>query len=484
MSSNNNNNSNNNNRLKRPDVQVRDRKLDVLRTQLKKIDAEIDAVKKEIDGVSLPQRDADEKQKTMDNLKTIMKDQSDLKKQRNDIFKDIERLNASIKKKNLDISNNYNTKKNARYNSSSEIKQRITEIDDMIESGELPLVEERKLVKELQSLNKLNKDLALVEPIKKSIEQDRAKITELKAKLNSDYNPKELSNKFDENQKKLNNIQQGSKSVYDKRQVLFNKRSLLYKKKDDIRAGIRQIQNDFDAEFRSFRAKLEKERLRREEDQKLAKLIELRDNQLDVLKEKLTHAKTPAFSTEIDAIENALEILDPTYTKPKKSLFNDNSANDATINKINNLTPVNNGDLVPMKSGKDDSFSRVPQSKSKKHKKKGANTTQAPSGTQFFLEPTMIALLAELDVTVPTSKDEAATTIEQLKKKNEEFLEKQDEQTEINIKVVETEIAKLDLAFKQKEEEIKAELAKKRAAEQAEKEQQQKAETEATATEN
>ncbi|CCH61464.1 hypothetical protein TBLA_0E04090 [Henningerozyma blattae CBS 6284] len=479
MADNNNNNSNNKNnyqRIKRPDTQVRDRKLDVLRTQLKKIDVEIATIKKQIDSYQIPEAEQEKRKKLHDQTKSIIKTQAQLKTKRNEIHESIKALDASIKRKNNEINDKIG-KKN-KYQTTAEIKQRINDIEDSISSGDLTLVEEKLLVKEMQSLNKINKDLLLVEPIRKSIEQDKTKITELKSQLNA-MNPKELSSKFDETQKDLNDIQSKTQSIYDKRQSLFNKRSTLYGKRDEIWSKIRTIQDDFDNEFKSYKQKLEKERLKREEDEKLSKLIQARDIQLDKLQERLSHAKKPAFTFEIEAIENSLQALDPTYVKPTKDFFESNDPNNLSINKHVAIKTVEDDTLVPIK--KQEVFTNTPQSKSKKHKKKAHNNAPASSTAdasgKFTLEASLIAVLAELDVTVPTQKEDAPKTIEQLKAKHEEFLTKQDEQTEKNIAAVEAEIAKLNLAFKTKEEQIKKELAEKRAKEQAE------AEAKAVATE-
>ncbi|CCE61960.1 hypothetical protein TPHA_0B02880 [Tetrapisispora phaffii CBS 4417] len=426
-------NKNNNNKIKRPDVAVRDRKLDTLNVQLKKIDNEIAILKKQIDQTQVNDVQQDERNKLNTKTKEIIKTQAELKTKRNAIFENIKLLDSQIKRKTAEIdeklgSSSAAKKNKSRYNSAADIKLRLVEIDEAISSGELSLVEEKLLVKESQQLNKLQKDLSLVEPIKKSIEEDRSKIAEMKEELNA-MNPKELSSQFDEAQKQLNALHEKTQGVYDKRNTLFNKRSLLYNKRDEIYQQIRKIRQDFDNEFKAFRSKLENERLKREEDEKLSKIIEEKEEKLSKLQDKLLHAKQPAFTFEIEAIENSLTVLDPSYVKPKKEIFEQESslATSAPVRKVEN-------DLVPIKKENDDIFYNTVPSKSKKFKKKNQNK-QAQAATlsadgKFSLEPTLIATLAELDVTVPISQDDVSKTIEQLKKKHEDFVARQDEQTE------------------------------------------------------
>lgn len=450
-------------KYKRPDVGVRDKKLETLNAQLKKIDNEVAILRKQIDQNQVGDSTQQERKKLQEQTREIIKTQADLKSRRNAIHDNIKQLDGHIKRKTAEINDKLGRK--AKYSTPGEVKQRISEIEDQISSGDLSLIQEKLLVKEMQSLNKLNKDLVAIEPIKKSVDQDKIKIAELKEELNQ-LNPKEVSAKFEQTQEKLNSLQSKTQGVYDKRQVLFNKRSALYKKRDEIYAEIRKIRADFDNEFKSFKQKLEKERLKREEDQKLSKLLEEKDVAVGDVQERLNHAKLPAFTYEIEAIENALTVLDPTYEKPKKNIFGD----EVKTNGPQPAKKVEDNGLVMVTKKTDDIFSNTAPSKSKKHKKKNQSNGQKASITEsadgkFSLEPTLIATLAELDVTVPISKEEIATAVEQLKKKHEDFLSKQDEQTDQNIAAVEKELKDLELDFAKREEQIKKELEAKRSQE-------------------
>ena len=467
-------NNNNFQRIKRPDVSVRDKKLDTLNVQLKKVDQEIALLRKQIDQYQINDKTANERKTLLDENKEIIKTQANLKSRRNNIHDTIKQLDAQIKRKTNEINDKVG-KKN-QYNSLPAAKQRIAEIEDIIGSGDLSIVEEKMMVKEMQSLNKLMKDLALVEPIKKSIDADKAKIAELKEQL-STLNSREISNKFEQNQKKLDELQASSQAVYDKRQALFNKRTALYKRRDEIYAQIRQIRTDFDNEFKAFKNKLEKERLKREQDQLLSKVLEEKEGALSKLQEKLTHAKTPAFTYEIEAIENCLVLLDPTFEKPKKNVLSE--LTDRSLDTKTNIRKVEASDLV-MVEKKDDGYTNTAPSKSKKYKKKSKSKTTANQGEttifskidgKFSLEPTLIATLAELDVVVPISNDDVSKTVEELKTKLEDYRSRQEEQTTKNIASVEEEIKECKAKYEAKEEKIKKDLEEKRLKEQQEREQ-------------
>ncbi|CAR22691.1 Bfr1p [Lachancea thermotolerans CBS 6340] len=457
--------------VKRPDVGARDKKLDVLKSQLKKIDTEIASLRKQIDQQQVASGAQDQRSQLQNELRGIIKTQSDLKSRRQAIHDQVKALDAELKRKKTQIGAKVGGK--SQYQSVDDIEARKRAIDADISSGELSLVEEKLLVKELQSLNKLARDLQAIEPIRKSMEDDKSRIAALKQELN-ELNPKEVSGKFETTQKKLNDLQSKNQTLYDKRQTLFNKRSALYKKRDEVYAQISQIRSDFDNEFKAFKHKLEKERLKREEEQKLSKLLEEKDAVVGKLQEKLTHARQPAFTYEIGAIENVLCVLDPSYVKPAKHTLEvpaDSNVAKAPVRK------VEADDLVPIVKEKEEFFAMG--TKSKKNKKKQGSSSQSPASSgKFSLEPTMIATLAELDVTVPLNKEEVPKTIEQLRAKHEDFTARQDEQTEKNIAEAEAKLKELDLEYAKKEENVRKELEEKRAKEQEQEQEQGQTEQE------
>lgn len=468
--------SKNNQRIQRPDVAVRDKKLDTLNVQLKKVDQEISLLRKQIDQYQISDNKKNERKALLDENKEIIKNQADIKNRRNNIHDSIKQLDAQIKRRNNEISDKLG-KKN-QFASVAAAKQRINEIEDIIGGGDLSIVQEKLMVKEMQQLNKVMKDLQLIDPIKKAIEADKAKIVELKEQLSS-ANARELSNKFEENQKKLDDLQNNNQSLYDKRQTLLNKRTALYNKRDEIYAQIRNIRADFDNEFKAFRSKLEKDRLKREQDQLLFKLIEEKDAAIGKIEEKLIHAKIPAYTYEIGAIQNSLLFLDPTYVRPKKNDIS-NISDDKSLNEVTTIKKVEANDLVLVAVDENkDSFHGTAPSKSKKFKKRQQKTEQQKTITEvdgkFLLDPTLIATLSELDVTVPISKDDIPKTVEDLKTKLEDYSSKQDEQTEKNVSAVEEELETIKAKYAAKEEEIKQKLEERRAKEQEQREQKEQA---------
>lgn len=467
MSQNNtsNNTSGNYKRIPKPDVSVRDKKLELLNNQLKKLNLEIDSVRGKIDK-SMNSSDNTKRTELTDKLKEIIKVQSDLKQKRNGVFDSLKNLDANLKRKQAEIDSKLNgVSLNKKFQSIDDINNRLEQIEQDMSTGDLSIVEEKILVKEMASLNKLKKNFVLVQPIKVEIDQLKIEISNLKNQLNTELNSKAVSQEFEKTNNELNELRSSQSTEQNAKNLLFNKRAALYAKRDEIYSKIKTIREDFENEYASFKLKLEQEKVKRNEENKLNKLLEQKETDLSKLNEKLIHAKNPAFQQELSSIENVLLVLDPSYEKPKpKSLFPTNTTTTTTSTTTTTNTP---GKLTPIVSKKFESTIVVGGGKKgKKNKHAGASSTSSSStaGGKFSLEPSLIGILSELDVDIPITQDQVAKTVEQLKAKHKEYEEHQDEQTEINIKAVQDKIEQVKKAYDTKEEEIKQQVASEAAA--------------------
>ncbi|AMD19622.1 HCL529Wp [Eremothecium sinecaudum] len=444
--------------IKKPDSSVRDKKLETLYAQVKKFDQELDSVRKQIDGNKVSDQTQNATQKLRDQLKEIRKTQSDLKGRRQQIHDKIKQLEEQVRRQNTEVDEKLGKK--TRYQSIAEIKQRLEQIDEEMSSGDLSLVEEKVCVKEMQSLNKLIRDMQQVEPIKKSISDDKNTIAELKQELGT-LNASEISAQYESIQAELNKMQSKNQVIHDQKSKLFVKKAAIMSKRDEIYSQIKKVKADFGNELKTFRKKVQEERLKREEEQQLSVLMEDKEEKVCKLKEKLIHAKKPAFMNEISCIETALFVLDPTFVKPAA-----NNIDFPGSEPVKPVKKVENQGLVKIVKEKEDYF--PPSAKSKKNRKKASNGTASGSSSKFSLEPTLIAILADLEVPVPMSKDDVPATVEQLKKKYDDFLSRQEEQTEKNVAEATAQLEKLELEYAAKENQLRKELEEKREREAAE----------------
>ncbi|GME86411.1 unnamed protein product [Ambrosiozyma monospora] len=434
--------------IKSPDFKVRDAKLAELNDSLKKLEADLSAVNKDIEKAVTPPELVEQRKKLLNELNTVKREQSDIKNKRNQIGEQIKAIDAIMKKKIGDI--NAVTSKN-NFKNADDIEKRIQYLDDLIGKGDLRIVEERKFVKEITSLRKLKKDFASVEQEQKSIDADKAKIAELK-KTQSGFNNREAQAKFEEVTKKLDEISAKNKGVQDKRDTLYNKRRALYKQKDEIYAEIKAIRADFDKQFQKFKADMDAERKRREEEEKAYRLS-IKKKQLtediEIIRES---SKNPAFTQQIANIETLLVHFDPTYVKTEKPLLQQSKG----INHVRAVkTVAMPASAVIIKKEPESFFSGSNSKKGKKHKGK--------KGGKFALEPTLISMLSELAISLPTSQADTENTVAELKKQLNDYKAKQAEQTKANVAKGEEKIKKLQEQIDSLESEIEEELAKEKA---------------------
>lgn len=440
----------------RPDPNLRDSNVAPLDAQLKKIDAELQVLKKRINAKPKVASDEDQERKTVQTaIAKIIKEQSSIRGKRVELQNTIKGLEASTKRMTLEVSNRLGNKNGSA--TMEEVKLKIDEISRQLASKELTLVGERELQLEKNSLLKLRTVLVFVEPIKKSIGNEEVKITALKDQF-SKLNLRDVTGRLETEMKKLSEIQNKAAIGINRRQALFIKRALLYKQRDQVYNDIRTIRNDFDKEFRAYVKKNDEEALEREQANKLRQLLKEKEEKLAILQIKLSEASLPAYATEISNIQSCLLALDPTYDMPTKKVF---EINDSTLNVQNNVKvriPVQNDDLEPAESVYQEEHHSTAPSKSRKFKKiEESSSTESltPESNKFTLDPTLISSLAELDVTVPINIQQVKRSIMELKTKLEKYTSGQDNVTLKNISIVEVQIQKVIDEYAQREEDIK-----------------------------
>ncbi|KAG7885055.1 hypothetical protein KL938_001312 [Ogataea parapolymorpha] len=442
--------------IKKPDVKARNAKLAELNKELDKYNKEIADLNKQIEVTVTPKDVLEERKRLTSELNTIIKQQSEIKNKRNLLNEQIRAIDGQMKKKigDLQAQNSKNSFKNVE-----EIDKKINQLENLIGSGTLKLVDERRYVKEITSLRKLKKDFGSIEQLQKSIDNDKLKIQELKKKQSAVSN-KEIQAKFEEVTKSLDSLSLKNKGVQDKRQSLFDRRKALYSKKDGIYAEINKVRSEFDAQHKKFVADMEAERKRREEEERIYNLtLKKQDLQAEIELLKET-SKRPAFTREITLVETLLGHFDPTYVRTDKEPLEESKAPSNTTSTGRKIEMP--ADAVIIKKEQENFFAG---NKSKKGKK-----TQKKQSSKFVIEPDVIAQLSELSIALPSKADEIPNTISSLKAKLEEFKSKQEEQTKENIAKADEKAAKLEAEIAKIDAEIEEEAKTKvvKAGEEAE----------------
>lgn len=422
--------------IKMPDSKARDAQVKEIKAKIAKLDVSIEQIKKDIEVSVTPKDDVAKRNELTTELKTIIRAQGDIKKKKQILNEQIKATDAVMKRKIGEI---HDKTSKHNFKSVKDIEDRIHKLESSIESGNLMLVEEKRSIKEMSSLNKLKKDFIGFDQTQKSIDSDKIKIADLKASINALSN-KEIQSRFEEITKGLDGLTEKNKSVDSKRKTLFDSRAQLYSQKDALRDEMRSIYDSFDSKFKKFKSDMDNEKKRREEEEKSYNLYLKKVELLDEVKEISELAKEPADASEILELENLISKLD----------ISEPSAGESTEAAADFVLPE--GAELIKKS--EESFFLGTGGKSKKNKKSKQKKSKS------VVDPSLFGAFVQVGVSIPTTTEELPKTIEDLKEKLESLKSSQEEKSNKAIEKAQAKIDKIVERISKLDIEIAEELEK------------------------
>ncbi len=419
--------------IKSPNFKERDQKVNEIRESIKKVDAELTKINEEIKVTVTPKPIQDKRKELGSDLEEVMKKQGELKRKRGDINNQIKAVEMSMKQK---ISKIQTKTTKHKFKNVGELDNRIKHLEELIDNGTLKIVEERRYVKEISSLRRMRKDYASIEAEQKLIDEDKAKIKELRKSF-GEANSKEEEAKFEDLIKKMDELSVKTKGIKEKRDTLFSRRRELHGEKDKLYDSIRAIRKEFDDKFKKFKQDLENEKKRREEEEKEYNLTEKKEGLEKQISEIEDSSNKPANAAEMETVTNLLVHFDPSFVKPERSLQNQNTLDKLNKHHAHTKVEISAEEAALFKKEPKNPNENLPKSKkSKKHKKRA-------SKTRVILEPTIIVDLASLGIALPITKDDTEKTVQALHAKLDELKSTQEDKTKENVEAGEKQIAEL-----------------------------------------
>lgn len=435
--------------IKGPDDKATKVKVAELNDEIKKLNLANDEVNAKIEKVVADPKLVGRKTELQKELKEVIAKQGASKQERTGLMDQIKLIDQQLKRKINEIQ--AQTAK-SNFKNVQEIDARINHLDAQIDEGSLKLADERRFVKEMSLLRKLRKDFGSIEKVQELIEQDRAKIADLKKKLNAIQN-KDLQARFETIQKELNELNAENKSTYDKRQVLFDERTRLRKLKDEKYSQIKKLRLDLDAEYAKFKAAMAAEKKKRDEEYKLKQAEDKATRRREAAEAQLAEASIPAFSTEINSLQVLLNYFDPSYEKPiAKEFAALNKKEDVPTRSVRGRTIEMPEDAVIIKKEQETYFF------GSQNTKKSVKGKKLQKPKSFTVDSDVILGLSDLSIPLPTKQEDVPATIETLKETLTALQDKQEEQTKLNIERAKAKIAKIEAEEDKKEAEAKAEV--------------------------
>lgn len=307
------------------------------------------------------------------------------------------------------------------YSSAKEVETKIDSLMKQVDSGQMKLVDEKKALSEVSNLRRLLKSFDGIEGLQKSIDAKKAENTDLKKTFDSSEN-KALSEKYNANQKELDQIKAGRDEVHKNFDALKAEREEKYTKQNDTWLAIQKLKDTYHSsrkeykvyEDQVYQARRDKQRAERDQYDK--------EKRKRSAEQRLEEASAPAFGDEITTAENIIRHFEPGYgaSEGQKGPSKYAAANQREVDAAGFKG------MSVMKKEEEDFFVGA---SGKKKGKKGGKAAGAEGG-KFNLSVDIIEGLGRLGVDPPTSQAAVPATIEKLKGKVSNWKASQKDETE------------------------------------------------------
>ena len=302
-----------------------------------------------------------------------------------------------------------------------EIDQQIARLREQIDSGKMKLVDEKKALDQIPSLNRQKKGFSAFDDSQKRIDQKKVEAAEVK-KTFDNPEARALSQKFEDNQKELDEI----KAVRDDTNKNFDAiRAEREKLKDEQKATyakIREIKDNYHQSRKAYKEYEDHLYQQRRERQKAERGAFEKNKRKEAAAKRLEEASAPAYMDEILTAEGLVRYFDPS------SAVSDPSKGPSKFAATAQRTVDEPTGMKVMKKDEEDFF--VGGGGKKKGKgKKGAAGGAPSENAKFNMNIGVMEELGKVGVDPPSNQSDVPTVVEKLKAKLDAWKRDQHKQT-------------------------------------------------------
>lgn len=393
-----------------------------LDAKVKTLNAAIDAVKKTQPNGKNPALDA-----LHDELNDIKAQQASFKQGKQGVFDEIKTIDQRISGRIKDVQA---AKAKLPVRNADDVDNRIAQLEDSVESGQLRILDEKKALTEISQLKKSKAAFANIAKMEDAIAADKETVAGIRAGIDDSESKKlhlraqEIIAKIDESRAERNELKKSRDVLYAARDKAFEEKHAanaeLQALRDEYYGALKQYQDQYAADMAVRREKEKEERQAYEKEKRLERA-----------KAKLEIASTPAFGVEIVETENLLNFFEKEAGGASPA--------DASSSKASSPSPSIDQSKVIKKD-----VGTFMEGTGGKRGKKARGGAAAKGGDKFNLNLTVIESLSALSIGIPGSKAEVPEVVEQLKKKLAYYKDNQDKVTKENVRKAEEEIAKAE----------------------------------------
>lgn len=288
-----------------------------------------------------------------------------------------------------------------------------------VDSGQLKLVDEKKNLAEVSNLRRQIKSFDGLDSLQSKIDAKKTENTDLK-KTFDNAETKALSEKYEANQKELDQIKANRDDVNKNYDSLKAKREELYEKQNTTWKAIQSIKDAYFSQRKEYKAHQDKVYEQRRERQRVEREQFEKDKRKRIAEQRLEEASGLAFSDEILTAEGIIRHFDPSYSTAE----GDKGPGKFAASASRAVDESGFKGMSVMKKQEEDFFTGAGG------KKKGKKGPKAAADNKFNLSIDIIEGLAKLNIDPPTSQAEVPATVDKLKEKVADWKKNQKSQTE------------------------------------------------------
>lgn len=287
----------------------------------------------------------------------------------------------------------------------------------------MKLVDEKKALTEVSSLRRSKKGFAGLDDLQKKIDEKKAENTELKKTFDNPES-RALSQKYEDNQKELDDIKAAREDTNKNFDTLKAERDKFYEEQQATYQGIRKVKDDYYTQRKAYKEFEDQIWQQKRERQKAEKDSYEKEKRKRIAEQKLEEASEPAFLEKIRTAEGLIRHFDPNFSTDEGDKGPGEFA--ATAQRTVNEEAGFKGMKV-VKKEDEDFF--VGGGGKKKGKGKKGSAAPAESG-KLNMNIGIIQQLADVGVDPPSTQAEVPGVVEKLKEKLAAWKKDQDSQTQ------------------------------------------------------
>ena len=308
------------------------------------------------------------------------------------------------------------------FKNAEEIDAKIETLQRQVDTGTMKLVDEKKALAEVSTLRRQKKGFVGLDDLQKNIDEKKAENAELRKTFDNPES-RALSQKYEDNQKELDEIKAAREDTHKNFDTLKAERDKLYDEQQATYQAIRNVKDDYYGQRKAYKEFEDQLYQQKRERRKLEQDAYEKDKRKRLAEQKLEEASEPAFLDQIRTAEGLIRHFDPSYSTEE----GDKGPGQYAASAQRTVDESGFKGMKIMKKEEEEFF--VGGGGKKKGKGKKGAAPAAESG-KLNMNIGIIEELAKVGVDPPGTQADVPGVVEKLKEKLTIWKKDQDTQTQ------------------------------------------------------